>query len=92
MRFDASGSATQNSGRYCCTGASSWILPASTSCMTANAVNDLLIDPILKGVVTVTAPSSLLAEPKVCRWTTSPSLTMPSAAPGIRRSWSRALT
>src|SRR5215211_4142889 len=50
----ASGSATRNRGRYCCTGASSSTLPASTSCMTANAVNDLLIDPILKGVVTVT--------------------------------------
>src|SRR5439155_8324447 len=46
----ACGSATRNQGRYRCTGASRSTFPASTSCITARAVNDFVTEPTKKGV------------------------------------------
>ena len=61
---EAASSATRNHGRYRCTGASSSTFPSSTSCMIASAVNDLLIEPMMKGVVGVTGRPESSALPK----------------------------
>nr|BFE51278.1 hypothetical protein GCM10017745_47050 [Saccharothrix mutabilis subsp. capreolus] len=65
--FSPRGSSTRKSGRYLRTGASNSTRPASTSRITASAVNDLLTDATGIGVAAVTgAPDESLPYPATC--------------------------
>ena len=56
-------------------------LPASTSCMIARAVKDLVSEPMTKGVCGVGASPPGRASPKPRKWTISSPSTMTNAAP-----------
>lgn len=51
--------------------------------MTANAVNDLLVEPRINGVCGVTLRPLMSALPKPFRYTICLSFTMPIESPGI---------